>query len=286
MKIYRVRDGDTLVISINGGAPKTIIFRKDDFADLSAATAREIVKAMQSLEGVKAEVTGDGAVALTTAARGGHTSVEIDVGASTAAAALGLLSGPTIAHGRGLTAAELVSVAADPHDVPADAELAFSVDGKKHKVVFPKRGRGHAKGWSAAEAAERINDVVAGVASRRRDGRLRLTSCTVGLGSSVRIEPERVGKGKHDASEALGFIGTTRVSEPYIAEPARLVCTGGAPGLEITNLTGSAVELHLASGRLLLPPRGSAALGPRDAASAPLQTLVKRGAVRLSPTRL
>jgi hypothetical protein len=232
---------------------------------------------------VVADVTADGSLGLSTVARGGHAAIEIDPIASTAASALGLTAGYASARGRGLLAAELVSIADAPYRVPADAELLIAVDGRRRKVPFPQRDR--AGNWSAEDAADRINGAIRGLASVTRNGRLRLVSPRVGADSRLRVEAPRPGSTKPNAAAALGFVGSAAVSEPYLTEPARLVCTGTPPRLEVTNLTGSPIELHLASGRLLLPPRRSLPLSPRDAGNVALQRLAGRGAVRLSRAR-
>lgn len=280
MKTYRLRDGDSLAVSVNGSVPQTVVFRKAAFEDIAAATGEEIARACRSIEGVHVEANDDG-VLLTTEASGGHSSLEIALAASTAAGALGLVAGPAAARGQGLVAAELVSIAAEPYDVPANSELAVAVDGKRHRYAFAARSQ--RKPWTASEVAERINKTTAGVASVRKDGRLRLTSPRVGHGSSVRVL--KAGRDKKDAAKVLGFTGSAASSEPYAAAPARLICSGATPGVEATNLTGSPLELHLERGRLLLPPRTTVGLAPRDAANGPLQRLVQRGALRLSAAK-
>src|SRR5262249_54833784 len=126
-----------------------------------------------------------------------------------------------------------------------------------------------------------INDKHAGTAAVSRDGRIILTSPTNGAGSKLLIEPPKAGA-KPDAARALGFVGASAVSEPNPLGPARLSATGKQQGFKAVNLTSTLLELHLPTGTIAVPARGSVPLSPADAAHVPLQRLIAQGMLRLA----
>jgi hypothetical protein len=276
MTVYRLKEGDTLVVSVDDGAWETITLKASDFKNVEAATAEEVAQVIQASGVLSARVDGSGNLVLATPTQGGHTSLEIDRERSSAAGALGLLSGPARISGSGLQAARLVSLASEPFSLPKGAEMAVVIDGKKSRITFDK------KVTTAAEVAQTINAKAKGAARASRDGRVILTSPSVGPGSSIEVQSGRAESGEADAAAILGFSGAAALARPHSAEPGELRCVPASPGLTVTNLTSAPIELHFTTGAMVLPARGSAPLPSGEAAYGPLQRLIEQGAVRLS----
>jgi hypothetical protein len=171
-----------------------------------------------------------------------------------------------------------VSLLAEPFALPGGAEMTLNVDGNRRRITFKDITEGQA---TVAEVTKIVNARHAGVASPSRDGRVILTSKTLGAESHLEVEPGRVDQGKSDAAAALGFVGAAAISHPYPVEGAKLACSGRMAGLRAVNLTSSPMELHLATGTTIIPARGSVPLAPGDTAHGPLQRLIEQGAVRL-----
>lgn len=285
MTAYLLNDGDTLVFSANESDWETVTFKKGDFVDVGAATAEELAQVLNRSGSLDARPDAEGRLVLATAASGGHTLLEVDLQQSTASSALGLAGAQ--AHGSGLQAARLISRVSGPktkpYNLPLEAELYLVVDGRRQRLSFNKLLNPQA---TAAEVVEYINGQakLKGIASLSRDDRVILTSPTVGAGSSLAVEPGRTDHGKIDAAPILGFTGGAALSQPHITRPAELVCSGRQAGLQIHNLTGSPIELHLPTGSIVLPARGAMPLSPGDIAHSPLQRLIQQGQVRLSKT--
>jgi len=279
MNTYRLNDGDVLVFSVNGTPWETITFEAKDFQDIQAATAEELAGVLNKSGSLAASVDEQGALTLATAAAGGHTSLEIDLARSSAAGPLGLVSGQEQARGEGLRAARLVSLAAEPFALPLGAIMTVVVDGQRRKVSFGDGITGNQA--TADEVARVINAKRKKIADPSRDGRVILTSTTVGAGSRLMVEPGRSDQGETDAAAILGFVGTAAFDQPHRLEPARIVCSGQSTGLQVVNLTASPVELHFSSSTAVLPARASLPLAPGDAASSQLQRLIGQGVVRL-----
>lgn len=280
MKTYQIADGDTLVFSVDDGEWETVAFKANDFQDVAAATAEELVNALNRSGTLSAYADETGCLVLATASRGGRASLEIDLAHSTAAASLGLSTGQAWAVGAGLQAARLVSLAAAPFSLPPGAEMMVVVNGRRRRITFDAgitEGRA-----TAAEVAAVINAKLKGITRVTQSDCIMLTSPIVGEGSSLEIKPGRVDRGKVDAAAILGFVGAAAISQPYKAEPARLVCSGQRVGLHLVNLTAGPIELHFPTGTAVLPARGSLPLSPTEAAHGPLQRLIGRGAVRLT----
>jgi hypothetical protein len=278
MRTYPLTDGDTLTVSVDGGAWETITFAAGDFGDVAAATAEELAAVLNRSGSLAARADDDGNLVLATASSGGNASLEIDAGRSTAAPALGLSTGQPAAYGAGLQAARLVSLAAAPFPLPKDAELYLVVDGRRRRVSFDKDITANAA--TADEVVAAINRARK-IARVARDDRVMLTSPTIGPESSLEIVPGRVDEGHPDAAVVLGFVGGNAFSQPHTAEPATLVCGGQQTGLVVVNLTAAPIELYLAEGPTVLPARGALPIAPGDAGHDALQRLIDQGAVRL-----
>jgi hypothetical protein len=280
MKAYQITDGDSLVFSVDGGEWETVVFKADDFRDIAAATAEELANVLNRSGTLAAYADETGCLALATTSKGGRASLEIDLARSTAAASLGLFTGQARAVGAGLQAARLVSLAAAPFPLPLGAEMMIIVNRRRRRITFDAgitEGRA-----TAAEVAAVINAKLAGVARATRDDRVMLTSPSVEVDSRLEVQRGRMDQGKVDAAAILGFVGAAAISQPYKAEPARLICSGQRVGLHLVNLTAGPIELHFPTGTAVLPARGSLPLSPTEAAHGPLQRLIERGAVRLT----
>lgn len=277
MKPYRLQDGDTLVFSADEEPWVTFTFESKDFEEIGAARADELAAALNRGGTLAAYADEEGALVLATASAGGHTSLDVDVERSTAAHALGLDAARASARGDGLRAARLVSQNAEPFALPRASEMFLIIDGHRRRVVFDEEIKKGAA--TAAEVARTINAKRKKVAEATRDGRVAITSNTVGAGSKLQVEPAPADK--KDAATILGFVGAASFDQPHRVEPARLVCGSRPSGLAVVNLSAGPVELHLQTGTLALPTGGAAPLAPGDAASGQLQRLIAEGVVRL-----
>lgn len=280
MRTYALHAGDVLVVSVDDGPWQEIEFAARDFRDIGAATADELAAVLSRAEGLAAEVDADGQLVVRTGASGGHTSIEVDLARSTAAAPLGLAGGEGRAVGGGLRAARLRSPNLQPFALRRGSELTLVLDGRRRRITFDREITDRAA--TAAQVAEAINARRRGVAQPTRDGAVLLTSPTVGPSSRVEVLPADETQGKVDAARLLGFVGAAASSQPHTATPARLVCSGAPIALQLVNLTANPIELHFATGTAVLPAGGALPVGPLQATHGPLQRLLDRGAVRLT----
>jgi hypothetical protein len=278
MKSYRLQDGDTLVFSADEEPWHTVTFESKDFEDVGAATAEEVAEVLNRSGSLAAYADEQGALVLASVSAGGHASLDVDVEHSTAAAALGLTGAQASARGDGLRAARLVSQKAEPFDLARGSELTLFVDEHRRRVVFDEDEITPGAA-SAAEVARAINAKKKKVAEPTRDGRVALTSNTIGADSKLLVEPAP--PGKQDAASALGFVGASAADRPHRAEPARMVCAGRESAPAVVNLSSGPVELLFLSGATVLPAGASAPLAPGDAASEQLQRLIEQGVVRI-----
>jgi hypothetical protein len=279
---YRLREGDTLALRVDDGPWQTVVFDPahfpgatvDDTGGIEVSGA-DLAAAADALDGVTATVDDDGRVVLATADSGESAILEIDP-ACAAAAALGLGAG--VAHGAGPGHARLVGAAAGPYELPVGAELVVQVDAAKPRTMtFDEDGH---EEWTAEQIAASINKQARRkVAAATGDGHVRLASPTQGVGSRVEVGG--------DAAAVLGFTGPAALSDPYRAEPARLVCRPAGSGgrVVVENLTPAPIELHLPTGRQVLPARGRLVVGRDAADDALLRHLAAHGTVRTSPER-
>ncbi len=274
MKTYPLRDRDTLVFSVDGGAWETVTFRAGAFKDVGQATAEEVAAVLNRSATLAAGAAGDGCLSLATASEGGHAGLEIEIGKSTAAAALGLSRERCAAAGRGPVAARLIGRHCEPFELPEGAAMTVAVDGRRRRIRFLGGN------LSAAEAAAAIDDKHAGVARATRDGRVMLTSRRLGPGSRLEVKPPRRGP---DAAAILGFAGSRAASRPHRASPARLACAGARPALRVINLSNGPLELPLATGTAQVPVRGAVALDRFRGESELLRRLLERRLVGLAP---
>ncbi|MBO0870770.1 MAG: hypothetical protein J2P15_19620, partial [Micromonosporaceae bacterium] len=247
---YRIADGSTLVVQTGDAPWQSVTFHDADFADPQAATAAELAAKLSTLDGIEAADEA-GTLVLTSAETGEYAAVTVDVVASTAAAALGI-TGQPVARGSGPGAARLVGTGTEPFQLPEHAVLHVAVDGgKPRKVVLDLDGP-----VDAETVAKAINSKLRRtLASRTAAGAVRLTSPTSGVGSALAVTPPE--DDAPDAAALLGFTGSRAATDPYPAAPARLRCPRYAGTAQLISLTAVAVELQLATGRLVLPARGT-----------------------------
>jgi hypothetical protein len=278
MKTYAIASGSELVFSVDFGPWETVTFHNADFEDSGHATAKELAAVLNHSGSLACGADADGTLVLASVSRGDAATIEINLPNSTTASALGLGARSAVAHGSGLSGARLVGQATQPFALPGDAHMTVIVDGAESLVVFDE----FTSAASADEVAQAIDDQIPGAAHARRDGRVMLISPTVGPDSRLQVEPGDTSHGESDAAAILGFTGMSAFSHPVSSESARLVCGGAMPGLRLLNLTASPIEMHLAAGSVMLPPRGSLAIGPADAGHGPLQRMIARGLVRLA----
>lgn len=277
MTSYRLAEGMMLAVRVSEGPWQSVTFRRGAFADITAATAEELAAVMGKLDGIEARVH-QGRLVLVTEETGEGTSVEVDLAASTAAGALGIAAGA--ARGSGPGAAQLTGAASGPFSFPKGASMTLQVDGKARKLVFNPEGTDGPR--DAGKVASVINSALRRrIARPTGDGRLRLVSPTLGVGS--RLSVSAPAGDAPDAAQLLGLVGAQ--SEPYRSEPARLVCPPAAETTVVENLTATPIELYLPAGRTVLPARGRRVIARDVAADALLQRLLAQGSVRMSPER-
>lgn len=286
---YHLPEDASLVLRVNDGPWQTLTFEPGE------ATGEELAAASNGLDGIKSTVDDEGRLVLSTEETGETTVLEVDATASTAAAALGLSGTGTSASatGNGPGSATLTSVHAGPYELPADAALTVQVDGKSRNLTFGKESKESKEStakdepWTAEAVAAHLNrQLRRKVARPTGDGRIRLTSPTQGVGSSLDVTGP--------AAAVLGFTGAAAHSDPYRSEPATLTCRPptGSPGSPastgntvVENLTPAPIELQLPTGRCLLPARGRLVVAREIAADSLLLRLGAQGTVRMSPER-
>ena len=271
MKTYRLNDKDALTLSVDSGVWQTVEFTKSKFKDIENATAKEIAAVLKKIKGLKTERGSDDELVLSTESTGGHARLEINLSRSSAAAALGLLGAG--ARGSGSGPARLTGENTEPFKIAAGDKLSLRIDGKKHRVPFkdvitPSTA-------SAEEVATAINAVFKDSCYATHDGRVAISSPTVGPGSAVEVFDVA---GSHKAAMALGFTGRNALSNPFPTAPATLSCTG-EPCLCVVNLTSQPIELHLPGGPLILG-REAVPVSAVQAGTSRLRRLHERGLIR------
>lgn len=81
---YSLSDGETLILSIDGGSNQTITFSSGQFSNISQATPTEVAAAINpQLEGATARSTGFGSVEIISNSSGKKTRVEVVGGTAT-----------------------------------------------------------------------------------------------------------------------------------------------------------------------------------------------------------
>jgi hypothetical protein len=245
-----------LVLRVDDGPWQTVELEGAD----GRLEGEELAAAVGALDGITATVGEDGSLVLATEETGETASLEVE--------------GAPVARGRGPGHASLTGSEPGPYALPADAAMTLHIDGKSRKVTFDEADHDE---WSAEDVAARINrQLRRKVARVTGDGFVRITSPTQGVGSSVAVGPE---------AAVLGLAGE---SDPYRAEPARLVLrppAGIADTAVVENLTAGPIELQLPTGRSVLPARGRLTVTRATAADGLLRRLAAQGTVRMSPER-
>lgn len=280
MTTYAIAPGSTLVLSVDGGDWQTVTFSDDDFDDPEAATTKEVAAVLDRADHVTAEPTDESHVTLATTSIGANATLEIDLQASTAAGALGLVRSAAEARGEGLVAPRLVSLAREPFALTSGAEMVVVRNGRRRKVSF---SQGFTEGEaSAADVVAALNAVTKGIARRTRDGRVMLVGTGLGPDAALEVQPPGP-DGKADAAQALGFIGANAISHPHRSAPAALMLAPSVPTVAAVSLSAAPVELHLPGGVTELAPRQSLPLSAIEAADPHVQRLAEQGVLRLMP---
>jgi hypothetical protein len=272
MKTYRLIDKDTLTLSINGGDWQKTVFRKSKFKDIGQATTDEIVAALDKVSGLDAHKGDGGELLLSTEETGRNATLEVDLtdSSSTAAAALGL--GAQSATGTGIAPAKLVSAVREPFKIADGDKLSLGIDGKKRRVTF--KGAVTAGAATAREVAAAINKFFKNSSAATHDGRVAITSPTLGPQSSAEIFD--VAESRKTA-KALGFTAANVLSRPFPTTPATLSCKGEAC-LCMVNLTSQPIELHLPGGPMILG-REAVPISAVQAGTSRLRRLHERGLI-------
>jgi hypothetical protein len=285
---YELRDGMTLVYSVNDAAWRTVTFAAADFADIGAATAKEVAKVLTATGDLRPATDAEGNVVIAPArAIGRGSSLEIDHEKSTAAPALGLSADAPRAEGTGARAARLVSANAEPYAIVAGAELEVTVDGNTKRLALRPITDGAA---TAAEIATAINAKLPGVATVTRDQHVLISSKKAGPDTHVRVAADPALPEDQNPAFILGFSGERAEDKGEAAHArkgektrqARLVASGLRSRLRVWNLGASPVELVMVTRTAVVPAGGSLALSSAEAAHRPLQRLIERGAMRLT----
>jgi hypothetical protein len=146
---FALANGDTLTVKIDGGSTQTITFLTGSFVSIGAATALEVAAVINAgIVGAKATVTSGGTkVTITSDKRGTASSVEVTGGTANA---VGKLNFPTSVNSGTGNVANIDSV-------------------------------------TAAEVAARLTASVAGASSVVEAGKVRITSSTTGVTSTVQV---------------------------------------------------------------------------------------------------
>ena len=277
MNTYQLRDGDTLVLAVDGGPWETATFVTGDFHDIRQASADEVAKVIDRLSWATASANDRGALELATRSRGGQARLEVDLAASSAAGALGLTTAQAKSHGSGLIAASLVGRNSAPFALPKKAAMKLVVDGTAHEIKFQSGttsraciGRGGRRSRRSCRPQGRARNARRPRRDDFADNRLWL---------DLEVQPPDASA--VDAAAILGFVGLAAISRPYDASPARIICGGHRTSMRLVNPTGGPIELHLSSGSTLLPARQTLPVPASELASDSLQRLVAQGQVRL-----
>lgn len=256
---FALTDGDTLVVTVNGGAtPVTVTFNTADFANISSASAAEVAAAIKrQTTAFRAGVTPGQEIVLASATPGSASRLEVT---GTAASTLGftgttadsddgLAAGTTLAvlqSTGGLVAGSAVQLETRGHVIAPNAMAASITGGSGAGIqVTPDGGTAVTVTFTDGDFVNGISAITPGevVAAINRqaqgftaaltyDGRLVLMSNTYGPSSSIAVAAAAI-----DATAALGLTGNApvagireyrelnRVSETY----KFVTWTGGLP---------------------------------------------------------
>jgi phage tail-like protein len=141
---FPLADGDTLVVKVDGGLPRTVTFHQRQFNDITRATVAEIVTVLKTYLPRSALATG-GRLKLLSPNAGASSSVVVDINASTAAPKLGFGVPPPPA-----VPSQSDSEPAAFEDKTGGLWLFWSMRGSGATQIFYNRFDGAA--WGAARA--------------------------------------------------------------------------------------------------------------------------------------
>ena len=131
---FHLTEFQTLIIEVDEGDPQTIIFALEDFADITAATAAEVVSVISdSIDGIAAEVIAGAYIRIESTTEGTGSAVRIVGG--TAASTLGL----TAMQSKGFNPAfpaQLQNGSSGPFDMSTAPSLFVEIDEASFQTVI------------------------------------------------------------------------------------------------------------------------------------------------------
>jgi phage tail-like protein len=223
---FTLSAGESLSVAVGDGESlftRTVIFYEEDFRTLKEATAEEVAAFLnREIPGVRVAVGDDKSILLTTISENQGASL---TASGAAARSLGLEG-----QGAGADAstARVAGGAVESFALKAGATLTIKIDNDAPRViVFAGENFGDISHARASEVAEVVNRELPGSAEAFKDGdetKLRISSPTVGAGSSIVIDVDA-----SSAAPALGFGAPLPPAETPAAdaEPAALTDTEG-----------------------------------------------------------
>lgn len=236
---FALAEGDALTLTVDSGAgavSKKIFFFREDFADVTKATAAEVAALLErEAAGVRAEAAEDGTILLTSLASSGQVTLGA---AGKASAKLGL---PASGQSVDAAAAEMLGALTGPFALEDRDTLVVKVDGGLPRAVtFQARQFNDIKQATAAEVAAVLKTYLPRSASASA-GRLRLVSTTTGSTSSVVVDVNA-----STAAPKLGLGIPPPPDAPALsdAEPAAFEDDGGGVWLFWSRRDGGAEKLH------------------------------------------
>jgi phage tail-like protein len=236
---FALAEGEALNLSVDSGAgavPKKIIFFREDFADITKATAAEVAALLErEAAGVRAEAAEDGTILLTSLAASGQVTL---AAAGQAAAKLGL---PASGGSVEAAAAEMLGSLTGPFALEDRDTLVVKVDGGLPRAVtFSARQFNDIKQATAAEVAAVLKTYLPRSAFAS-GGRLRLVSTTTGSTSSVVVDVSA-----STAAPKLGLGVPPPPLQPALsdAEPAAFEDVDGGVWLFWSRRVGNTESLH------------------------------------------
>lgn len=184
---YTLADGETLLVSIDGGADQTITFNTGDFADISNATAAEVASVITiGLSGGTGAVVDTDRVRISSDLNGVGSSVQINGG--TAYAALGFSRSLVLGFNDDRPAVT-TSGNSQPYTLSDGQTLLVRVDGGgTQTATFNTGDFVDISNATALEVSRVINtDVSGAVAYVAATGRVQIESLTSGINSLIEV---------------------------------------------------------------------------------------------------
>jgi phage tail-like protein len=183
---FALADGDTVQINIGAPQPlvRNVVFRREDFVDITQATAFEVAAVLdRELPGVSVTAAPGGTLVLLAQVAGPGSLLTVP--ASTGATKLGLASAPA---GTAATAATLNGATAEPFALAEGDTLVLTIDRDVPRTVTFSGSSFHSVAQAtAAEVAAAVNTVIPQAASAA-SGALQIRSSSPGADSMVFLD--------------------------------------------------------------------------------------------------